>query len=233
MWRRWVWAAIGSLAAAAPAPAQVLQRVIVRQEIVHDGQAPPWRTDDFLDTTFHAASEHAYAALTFGSFATGVEVGAFRRDRRGSTYGGFVRRRTRGAIEDTALELGTNQKLGRTVGIAALRLQWPDRPEDDNLIGVPSVGVEVYYSDYSFASLRVVHDPRPGTGTTFRVANRLAWRAAYVEWAIAPRTDGIVNHAFNVRYGFFLVGFARERDFDFSRLDRRVWSFGFQYDFGP
>lgn len=230
MWWRWGW--VIWMLAAESAAAESLQRIVVRQEIVHDENAPPSRTDDFLDTTFHCAGERAYAALTVGSFATGVELGGFRRDRRGSAYGGFVRRRTQGAIEDTALELGTNQKLGRSVGIVGVRLQWPDRPEDDNLIWVPSVGAEVYYSDYSFASLRIVRDPRPDTGTTFRLANRFAWHAAYVEWAIAPRTDGVVNHAFSVRYRFFLAGYARERDFDFSRLDRRVWSFGFQYDFG-
>jgi len=106
-------------------------------------------------------------------------------------------------------------------------------PETSNLLLVPSVSLQVYYRSDSCVSIRVVRDPRSHTGTTLRLANRWARRHGFVEAAIAPRTDGVVNWSMQARWGYALCGYGHERDFDFSRLDRQVWSFGFQYDFSP
>ena len=210
-----------------------VERFVISEEVIHDAGAPPGRLDDFTDTTFLVAWKPGHAALTFGNFAAGAEVGGFVRDARGSAYAGSLRRRQEGFVEDTSVEVETDQVVGRTVGSAALRLVWPDRPETDNLLWVPSLGAEVYYRDCSFVALRATFDPRPGTGVTLRLANRLGREREYVEIAVAPRTDGVVNFSIGVRYGHLVAGFARERDFDFTRLDRRVVSIGFHHDFAP
>lgn len=228
--------ALGFLAVAAAtagAPASAVQRCAILQDVIHDDDAPPARQDDFLDTTILVAWPRAHVQLTLGSFATGVQAGGFVRDRRGSTYGGALRRRQEGFVADTSLDVESLQKLGRTVLGGQVRCFWPDHPEGDPLLVVPAASVEVYYRDESFASLRVVRDPRRGTGTSFRIANRLGTRRAHLEVAVAPRTDGVLNWSVGGRWGLFLLGFGRERDFDFTRLDREVLTFGFRWDLAP
>jgi hypothetical protein len=171
--------------------------------------------------------------LTLGGFASGVEGGGFVRDRRGSAYGAALRRRQEGFVADTSFDVESLQKLGRTVFGSQLRFFWPDHPEGDPLLVVPAVSAEVYYRDESFASLRVVRDPRPDTGTSFRIANRIGTARFYLEAAVAPRTDGVFNWSVGARWGLFLLGFGRERDFDFTRLDREVLTFGFRWDLVP
>jgi len=109
-------------------------------------------------------------------------------------------------------------------------LQWPDRPDDDNLLFVPSIGGELYTSGYSFAALRLIADPRPDAGLAFVLSNRLATRNAFVEAMLVPRTDGVLNWSLRGRWRWFHLGYTSEADFDYSRIDRAVWTFGLQYD---
>ncbi len=210
--------------------AQAEDGVALFTEWVSDRQSPTGRPGTYVDPILFTARGPVYAALNLGTFARGLEVGGTRRDRRGSSYTSFVRRRQGGAIDDTAWEVGTAQKLDRFVATAALRLQWPDRPDDDNLLLVPSAGVELYTSGYSFAAFRVIADPRPGTGVAFVLSNRLATRSAFLEAMLVPRTDGVLNWSLRGRWRWFHLGYTHEDDFDFSRLDRAVWVFGLQYD---
>jgi len=214
-------------AAAAPP----VQRFAIVQEIVRDGDAPAGRRDEFLDTAFHVVWPRQHVTVLLGSFATGVEWGGFLRDRRGSAYGVSLRRRSGGFVTDTALEFDTQQRYRNMVIGVATRLFWPDHPETDNLLAVPSAGVQVYYRDESYASILVTRDPRPRTGTTFRFGNRLGLGAFVLDTTVAPRTDGVVHWALGLRWRTFMIGYGRERDFDFTRLDRRVFSFGFRWDF--
>ena len=55
----------------------------------------------------------------------------------------------------------------------------------------------------------------------------------WFEVTLAPRTDGVVNYAARLRWRGLLAGIAREDDFDFSRLDRRVLILGFDFDLNP
>lgn len=207
-------------------------RILFMPEIIQDRNAAPGRGADFGDATLLGVHGLAHASLTFGSFAPGFEVGGAWQDARRSNYGGMLRRRRGGMISDTALEVHTDQVLGRAVCQASLLFLWPDHPEEANLLAVPSLGADLYYSGLSFASVRAVLDPRPGTGVTFRLAERLGWSDGHVEVALAPRTDGVVNYYFQARWRWFLAGFAHEDDFDFSRIDRRVFSLGVLYDLG-
>jgi hypothetical protein len=226
--------AIGLLPCAVRAQETRAQKLYIQQDIVHDRNAPGARTDDFLDTTFHVAWPHMNASLTLGSFDMGAEWGGFVRDRRGSAYGLSIRRRFGGWVENTSLQLETLQKLGRTVLGASAKLFWPDDPaQGETFSAVPGATCEVYYGDYSFASLRVSHDPRPDTGTTFRLTNRLAGERHSVELALAPRTDGAVSWGIAARYGFLAAGLASENDYDFTDIDRLLVFFGFHYDLVP
>jgi hypothetical protein len=227
-WVAWLGLA---LLAAAPSAAATVQRLAIVQDIVHDADAPPGRRDAFLDTGVHIVWPRQHLTVMLGSFATGLEWGGFLRDSRGSAYGLALRRRTGGFVADTAFDLDTQQRWRNWVFGAQSRFFWPDHPEASNLLVVPTASAQFYYRDASYASLSVTRDPRPGTGTTFRFADRLAVGDVTVDTAIAPRTDGVVHWAVGVGWRHFLVGYGRERDFDFTRLDRRVFSFGFRWDF--
>ena len=235
--RRWgAWGGVGvivGLMVPGMTRAAPLQSFAIVQEIASDRNAPPWRQDQFLDTSFYLVWPRQHLVVTLGGFATGAEWGGFCHDRRGSTYAVALRRRQDGYVNDTALGLETEQRYRNLVISGGVRGFWPDVPETDNLLVVPAAGLQVYYGAGSFASVRAVRDSRPHTGTTIRLANRWTHGNSFVEAAVAPRTDGVVNFSFAARRGYLLLGYGRERDFDFSRMDRQVWSFGFRYDFTP
>jgi hypothetical protein len=209
---------------------QAVDRVALFTEWVSDRDSPPGRPSAYVDPVFFTARGPFYAFLNVGSFARGLEVGASRRDGRGSSYTSFLRRRQGGFIDDTALEIATAQKLRRFVGTASLRLQWPDDPEGENLLVVPSLGCELYTGSYSFAAFRAILDPRPDTGMAFMLSQRLSTRRAFIEAMLVPRTDGVLNWSLRGRWRWFHAGYSYEQDFDYSRIDRMVWTFGLQWD---
>lgn len=211
-------------------PADAVDRVALFTEWGSDTNAPPGRAHGYVDPILFAARGGLYALLDVGTFARGLEAGGTWRDRRGASYTGFLRRRQGGAVDDTAVELATAQPRGRLVGTAAVRLQWPDHPEGANLLLIPSVGAEVYTSDFSFAACRAILDPRPAGGVAFMISNRMATRDAFFEFVLVPRTDGVLNWNVRGRWRWFHAGYTRDRDFDFSRIDRSVWTFGLQFD---
>ena len=209
------------------------QKLFIQQDIVHDRNATG-ATDDFFDTTFHVAWPHMHAAITLGSFDMGAEWDGFVRDGRGSAYGLSIRRRFGGRVENTSLQLDTFQKLGRAVLGGSAKLFWPDDPVQGEAFSVvPGATCEFYYGDWSFASLRVSYDPRPDTGTTFRLTNRLARERQCIELALAPRTDGAVSWGVAARYDFLVAGLASENDYDFTDIDRLLIYLGFHYDLVP
>ena len=207
-----------------------MDRVALFTEWGTDSNAPPGRDAQYVDPILFAARGPLYALLDVGTFARGLEVGGTLRDRRGASYSSFVRRRQGGAVDDTAFEVSTAQPLRRLVGTAAVRLQWPDHPEGANVLPIPSVGAELYTSDFSFAACRAIVDPRPDAGVAFMLSNRFASRDAFFEVMLVPRTDGVLNWSLRGRWRWFHAGFTRDHDFDFSRIDRSVWTFGLQLD---
>jgi len=228
---RGVIAALGiSLGTAPVCHAQAVDRVALFTEWVSDADSPPGRRADYVDPIVFAARGPMYTVLDVGTFARGLEVGGTWRDRRRASYTPFVRRRQGGAVDDTAFEFATAQPLRRVVGTAALRLQWPDHPEDANVLFIPSVGAEMYTSDYSFAAFRAILDPRPGAGVAFMLSHRFARRDAFFETMLLPRTDGVLNWSVRGRWRWFHAGYTRDQDFDYSRIDRSVWVFGLQLD---
>jgi hypothetical protein len=48
-----------------------------------------------------------------------------------------------------------------------------------------------------------------------------------------PRTDGTLNYAVRGRWRWVHLGYARDHDFDYSRISRDVWMLGLQYDLDP
>lgn len=225
---------LGALAIAAGVacgdPALAVDRVALFTEWGIDRNTPPGRAAGYVDPILFTARGPLYAVLDVGTFARGLEVGGTWRDGRGASYTSFVRRRQGGAVDDTALELATAQPLRRIVGTAAVRLQWPDRPEGANILPIPSVGAELYTSDYSFAACRAILDPRPEAGVAFMLSNRFATRATFFEITLVPRTDGVLNWNLRGRWRWFHAGYTRDHDFDYSRFDRSVWTFGLQLD---
>jgi hypothetical protein len=225
------------LLTALPLPARVaagaLERVIVLNEVVQDIGAPTGRRDGFYDATLIAVSGRAWGALNVGNFARGLEVGGSVHDARGSTWTGTAIRRQGGMLQYTSLQVETSQRLvGSGVAMAALRALWPDQPEDDNLLFVPTLGFDQYLAGgWSFVAFRATFDPRPDTGVVFRILGRLANATSHVQVDIAPRTDGVVNFGVRARWHLLLAGYSYESDFDFTRFDRGVLSFGLQYDF--
>jgi hypothetical protein len=78
--------------------------------------------------------------------------------------------------------------------------------------------------------VRVTRDPRPGAGITLRLSNRVGTVRRYCDMTLAPRTDGAIGFALYGRWDWFLGGFGRETDYDFTSIDRQTIFFGFQYD---
>jgi len=105
------------------------------------------------------------------------------------------------------------------------------RPPD--VLLVPSLGAELYTGSYSFAAFRAIVDPRPQAGMTFVLSNRLSTRTAFIEAMLIPRTDGVLNWSLRGRWRWFHAGYSYEQDFDYSRIDREVWTFGLQVDLEP
>lgn len=225
--------ASASLPTGDTAHASVIERLFVRSEFVFDADSPPGRARFFADPIVFATRGPVYAELNVGTFARGLEVGGWWKDPRGSYYSGFVRRRQGGFIDDTAAELQTNQKVGQFVVQGFLRAQWPDRPDDDNLLFIPGAGAELYTGSHAFMALRAVLDPRPNTGMTLLLSNRFAGEHWFVEGLLAPRTDGVLNYAVRGRWRWLYLGYARENDFDFSRIDRSVWILGYYHVLSP
>ncbi|HZL84471.1 MAG TPA: hypothetical protein VFD07_03740 [Candidatus Krumholzibacteria bacterium] len=221
--------AVGTLVSSSH-PSAAADNVSLFTEWVQDTQSPPGREDFFVDPILFAARGPVYAVLDVGTFARGLEVGGSWRDGRGSSYTTFLRRRQGGAIDDTAFEFGTAQKLRRIVGTLAGRLQWPDHPEENNVLLVPTVGAELYAGSYSFSAFRAILDPRSGAGVAFMLSHRIATRDAFLEGMLVPRTDGALNWSVRGRWRWFHAGYTREDDFDYSAIDRSVWMFGLQMD---
>ena len=215
------------------AGAGALERLVLINEVVQDIGAPSGRRNGFFDTTLIGVSGRAWGALNVGSFARGLEVGATVFDPRRSSYSFTGTRRQGGMLEYTSLQAETSQRLiGSAVAMMALRMLWPDHPEADNLLFIPTLGVDNYLAGgWSFIAFRAIFDPRSQAGTVFRVIGRAATQFAYVQADVSPRTDGVVNFAFSGRWHYLLVGYSYERDFDFTRFDRSVFSVGLQYDF--
>ena len=128
-----------SILLAALGGASVVQadRIVLLPELIQDRNAPPGRGAEFGDATLLGVHGLAHASITFGSFAPGLEVGEAWQDSRRCNYGGMLRRRSGGMISDTALEVHTDQVLGRAVCRASLMFLWPDHPEERNLLAVP------------------------------------------------------------------------------------------------
>lgn len=216
-----------------PAPGLALERLILLNEIVQDFGAPSGRPNSFFDTTVIGISGRSWGALNLGSFARGLEAGTTVFDPRGSSYTLTGTRRQGGMLEYTAMQVETSQRLiGTGVAMMAMRMMWPDHPEDENLLFIPTLGVDNYLpGGWSFVALRIIFDPRREAGTVFRVIGRAATRTAHLQAEVSPRTDGVVNFGFSGRWRYLLAGYSYERDFDFTRFDRGVFSVGLQYDF--
>jgi len=213
--------------------AVAFERLILLNEVVQDIGTPNGRPDSFFDTTLIGISGRAWGALNLGTFARGLEVGTTAFDARRSSYTFTATRRQSGMLEYTSLQAETSQRLiGTGVAMAAMRMLWPDHPEDDNLLFIPTLGLDNYLpGGWSFVALRVIFDPRRQAGTVFRVIGRAATETTHLQVDISPRTDGVVNFGFSGRWRYLLAGYSYERDFDFTRFDRSVFSVGLQYDF--
>lgn len=218
---------------ASAGPAHALERLMVIGEVVQDIGAPAGRRSEFIDTTLLGVSGPLWGALNVGTFARGLEVGGTLFDARRSSYTFTGIRRQGGMVHYTSLQAETSQRIvGSAVGMVSLRLLWPDHPETDNLLFIPTLGVDQYVAGgWSFVAFRAIVDPRPNTGAVFRIIGRAATQHEHLQLEVSPRTDGIVNFAVQARWHWALAGYTYERDFDFTRFDRSVFSVGLQYDF--
>jgi hypothetical protein len=217
-----------------PVAATAFERVILLNEVVQDIGAPGDRPSSFFDPTLIGISAGGWGALNLGSFARGLEVGVTRFDGRRSSYTATGVRRQGGMLQYTSVQVETSQRLISTgVAMMAMRMMWPDHPEEDNLLFIPTLGVDHYLpGGWSFVAFRVIFDPRRQAGTVFRVVARAATATMHLQADMSPRTDGVVNFGVQARWRYLLAGYSYDRDFDFSRFDRGVFSVGLQVDFG-
>ena len=127
--------------------------------------------------------------------------------------------------------LGTDQILsdhvvGRALGSPIVA--------SDSVLWVTSVGVDVYWKSWNFASIDVIRDPRLDGLWIVPVRVRLANEPNdWVQLTYAPASRSTVGWGVDVKKGWVRLGVERNNRFDFTRLDNTIVTVGFEASIGP
>jgi len=151
------------------------------------------------------------------------ELGGYVKDHRGSSYSALVRLEGGKRMN---LELETGQVLaGGFVARGLVRVI-------DDFHGPTSVlwggGLDRYYGGYSFASVSAYRDPRFGGRWTWTIMNRLANDHAYLQLGITPAEGRPPGYFAVAKYHWLVAGYEKNSRYDFSNLDNRIYTLGFE-----
>jgi len=168
----------------------------------------------------------------YGEFTKGAEAGGYVRDRRRSTYAGMYRYRQ---DFDHVVQFDTEQILthgfvatGTLRGIHVI----PDNaPDDQNMLQV-GAGLDYYWGDYNFLSFRAVNDPRESGRWSFINSVRFQRHPAiWIQPGIILRTDNSTGWFLQAKYKYLLVGAGSYDRFDFTDVDRTIYSAGVEWTY--
>jgi len=235
-------AGIGPARAQAPAPEQ---RRDERREAQPEAARPPlgnviiqWdHLDDSNDRNFEdfwafGSYKQSHAQVWYGQYTKGVEVGGFLKDRRRSTYGGLYRYRQ---DFDHVVQFDTEQILkkgfvlaGMVRGIQVI----PDDPTVDKHQVQFGAGFDYYWSDWNFASVRAISDPREGGRWSLIASNRFQWDPTfYVQPGVVVSTDNSTGWFLQGRYRLLRWGVGNYDRFDWTAVNRTVYSLGVEFSY--
>jgi hypothetical protein len=224
-------AGVPCLGASGPAdagkPTAPQGRVIVQWDHLVDSND---RT--FEDFWGFATYKQTHYQAWYGEFTKGAEVGGFLQDHRRSTYAGLYRYRK---DFDHVVEFDTEQLLKKGFVLAGMLRGIhviPDNaPDDQNMLQF-GAGLDYYWGDYNFLSVRAVNDPRESGRWSFITSHRFQRDPAiYVQPGIILRTDGSTGWFLQGKYRWFRWGAGRYDRFDFTDVDRTIYSVGVELSY--
>jgi len=211
----------------AQAPAKPLGTAIVQWDHLVDSD-----DDTFEDFWGFLSYKQAHVQAWYGDFTKGGEIGGYLKDRRRSTYSGMYRYRK---DFDHVVQFDTEQILKKGF-VAAGMLRGihviPDNaPGDRNMIQFGG-GMDYYWGDYNFLSVRAISDPREGGRWSFVTSHRFQRDLSfYVQPGIVLHTDGSAGWFLQGRYKMFRWGAGKYDRFDFTEVDRTVYSAGLEWTY--
>ena len=178
-----------------------------------------------------------------GEYFDGLEIGGYLRDSRRSTYAALYRFRDN---FDHILQFDVEQVVPRGFVVAgSLRLidiiHHDEKEREaaltgeevgDDLQAQIGAGFDWYWGDYNFLSFRAISDPREGGRWSFVTTHRFSrTETLYVQPAVILRTDGSTSWFVRGQFGHVLVLVGDFNEFDFTDIDRIVYSAAFEIRF--
>ena len=152
------------------------------------------------------------------------EVGIHLRDRRKSVYTIQWRHERR----QERFWLGTGQILSQHV---VGRVEVSPIVATDTTLWVASVGADLYWKSWSFASLDLIRDPRLEGLWVVPMRVRLANEANdWVQLTFAPASRQTVGWAVDVKKRWVRLGVERNDRFDFTQLDNTIFTVGLEVE---
>lgn len=192
---------------------------------------------DSNDRTFEdfwgfVSYKQAHFQIWSGEFTDGAEIGGYLKDHRRSTYAGLYRFRN---DFDHVLQFDTEQTLKHGFVLAAMLRGIhviPDgQPGGKNQIQF-GTGFDYYWGDYDFLSVRAISDPREGGRWSLITSNRFHHgEDVYVQPAIILHTDSSAGWFVQGKIHWFRWGVGNYDRFDFTEVDRTVYSAGVEFSY--
>lgn len=185
----------------------------------------------YNDKSLRVDFKQVYLTGFFGDWQHGFELGGYIKDKRRSAYSSALRVRE----NDQTFQIGTDQVLQLSfVGKLDLRythIEEIEKPGDKDELFVYGLGVDKYYGDYHYWTAMIYNDPREGDRFSVIISNTLADLNSYLRVGVVPRSDGTWGYFGTVKYHWILAGYAYTREFDFTTLDRKVFTIALQIPF--
>jgi hypothetical protein len=204
------------------------------------GAAPPpyagaqFRYWDFTDGNHlrdwivYAVRLPVHVQLEYWDFIYGQdqfrpEIGLHLPDKRGSYYH-FEWRHER---DKDRFTVGTEQKLtDHIVGRFSLS---PIVHEHGTTETVVTVGADIYWGSYNFASVSVIKDPRGGELWSMPFRVRLAnERNDWFQVTAVPTTERSFGWALDGKYRWVRAGLERNSRYDFTDVDNFITTIGIE-----
>jgi len=99
-------------------------------------------------------------------------------------------------------------------------------PDGRDLLQI-GAGVDYYWGDYNFLSMRAINDPRDSGRWSFITSHRFQRDPSfYVQPGVILRTDGSTGWFLQGKIRWFRWGAGRYDRFDFTEVDRTIYSAG-------
>jgi hypothetical protein len=212
---------------AAKAPPPSKERLIFMWDHIIDSN-----DETFEDFWAFTTYKQTHYQVWYGEFTKGAEAGGYVRDHRRSTYAGLYRYRK---DFDHVVQFDTEQILKHGF-VAAAMLRGihviPDNsPDDQNMLQV-GVGTDYYYGNYNFVSFRAINDPRESGRWSFITSNRFQRDPTFwIQPGIILRTDNSTGWFLQGKYKYLLWGAGSYDRFDFTDVDRTIYSLGIELSY--